>query len=465
MPFRPMPQTRRALSTALCLLTLIAAPLAPQKGLADSSAFTLDERGVLTAAPVLEKVTPAVVNIAVRSETAVAVSPLYNDPFFRRFFNLPPETMRRQRMSAGSGVIVDAAQGYVLTNHHVIADGIEITVTLKDGRTLKAELIGSDPATDIALLQVKAGDLTAVEIADSNAVKVGDYVMAIGNPFGLGQTVTSGMVSALGRTGISRDGYEDFIQTDASINPGNSGGALVDSKGRLIGVNTAILAPAGGNIGIGFAIPADMAMAIMKQLLEHGEVRRGLLGVTVQDLTPDLASALGVEDVIQSGAVIASVEPGSAADAAGLQAGDVVRAVDGAALRNGADFRNHIGLLSVGDNMTLTVLRDGEELELTATIRDGAEAASALLEGTPLAGLQLRERRLEGGPGALEIESVTPGSAAEQRGFRPGDMILAINRRPVPTLEALTEVLGAGRLPLVVELVRDGRRMLTILEG
>jgi S1-C subfamily serine protease len=239
-------------------------------------------RGVLTMAPLVAGVTLGVVNIAVRSRVERAPNPLFDDPFFRRFFDLPAVPREREVLSAGSGVIVDAARGYILTNGHVVANPAEIQVTLKDRRTYPARLVGSDPATDVALLQIDAPGLTAVAFGDSDRLEVGDVVVAIGNPFGLGQTVTSGIVSTLGRSGLGLEGYEDFIQTDASINPGNSGGALVNSKGELVGINTAIIGPTGGNIGIGFAVPANMAKAVMAQLVEHGEVRRGRLGITIE---------------------------------------------------------------------------------------------------------------------------------------------------------------------------------------
>ncbi|MGB5471941.1 MAG: trypsin-like peptidase domain-containing protein, partial [Gammaproteobacteria bacterium] len=301
-------------------------------------------------APMLETVLPAVVNIATRAAPQMRRNPLLDDPFFQRFFDLPEARPREpQFQSRGSGVIVDARQGYVLTNHHVIADAEEITVTLRDGRSLTARVVGQDPEVDIALLRIEAGDLTALPIADSDALRVGDFVVAIGNPFGLGQTVTYGIVSALGRSGLGIEGFENFIQTDASINPGNSGGALVTTQGQLVGINTAILGPSGANIGIGFAIPSNMVQAIVRQLAEHGEVRRGELGVAIQDLTPELAAAFGLQ--INGGALLAQVVPGSAAEQAGLAAGDIVVAVNERPIRSGDALRNTIGLLPVGDTL------------------------------------------------------------------------------------------------------------------
>jgi len=337
-----------------------------------------------TMAPLLEQVTPAVVNISVTGSVRVRANPMLEDPIFRRFFNIPNQPRQVPRQSVGSGVIVDADEGYVLTNHHVITGADEIVVTLQDRRRYDAELVGSDEGTDIALLKIDADDLSEIELGDSETVRVGDFVLAIGNPFGLGQTVTSGIVSALGRSGINVDGYEDFIQTDASINPGNSGGALIDIDGRLIGVNTAIIAPSGGNVGIGFAVPVAMANAVMEQLLEFGEVRRGRLGIIIQDVTPELAEALDLETA--EGAVITQVQEGSAAENAGLAAGDVVIAIDDRPILNSAELRNNIGLTPVGEDIDVTIMRDGRRR--TFEVEVGTTGQLALAGGDTFARLQ-----------------------------------------------------------------------------
>ena len=331
-----------------------------------AAAATQYQNGVLTLAPTLEIVTPSVVNIAVEFRVPDQDNPLLRNPVFRRFFDLPDQLPEQRYLSAGSGVIVDSANGFVLTNHHVVENAANITVTLKDRRAFPARLVGSDPGTDIAMLEIDAGGLTAARFADSDDLRVGDFVLAIGNPFGLGQTVTSGIISALGRTGLVRGGYEDFIQTDASINPGNSGGALVNSRGELIGINTAILAPTGRNIGIGFAVPSNIAQTVMEQLAAFGEVRRGRLGVAVQSVTPDIAQVLGLER--GSGAIVAAVEPGSAAEDAGLQRGDVIVAVDGETVDTSAALRAIIGLLELGEEVQLTVLRDGGRRTIAARV-------------------------------------------------------------------------------------------------
>jgi Do/DeqQ family serine protease len=320
---------------------------------------------VTSVAGVVSQITPGVVGIAVRGEVR-EVNPLAQDPLFRQFFNFRDQPVERETEAVGSGVIVDAARGYVLTNSHVVDNATRIEVTTKDNRRFAATLIGRDTATDIAVLQIPAENLTAVPIGNSDRLQVGDFVLAVGNPFGLGQTVTSGIVSALGRTGLGIEGYEDFIQTDASINPGNSGGALVDLQGRLVGINTAILAPGGGNIGIGFAVPINMARDVMDQLIRYGEVRHGRIGVAIQDLTPDLARALGTTRT--EGALVARVEPGSAAQRAGLRSSDLIVAVNGVPIHNASELRNRVGLAQIGDEIELTLDRGGAERTVSVRI-------------------------------------------------------------------------------------------------
>nr|WP_245995148.1 DegQ family serine endoprotease [Inmirania thermothiophila] len=423
--------------------------------------------GLPTLAPMLERVTPAVVNIATRGRIRVQDNPLLQDPFFRRFFGLPDVPVERPTQSLGSGVIVDAGAGYVLTNHHVIAKADEITVTLRDGRSFEARLVGSDPETDIAVLQIPAENLVALPLADSDRLRVGDFVVAIGNPFGLGQTVTSGIVSALGRSGLGIEGYEDFIQTDASINPGNSGGALVDLRGELVGINTAILAPGGGNVGIGFAIPSNMAREVMEQLVRYGEVRRGRLGVVVQDLTPELARAFGLAR--GEGAVIAQVVPGSPAEKAGLQPGDVVVEINGRRVRNSADLRNAIGLLRVGERVRLEIVRDGRRRTVEAEIAEPEIARvdggriHPRLEGTVLSEIEPGSEAARQGLEGVVIAEVEPGSPAARAGLRPGDVIVSANRRRVTSLEALRQAVDPRR-PLLMNLRRGEGGLFVLLQ-
>ena len=417
-------------------------------------------------APLLKRVTPAVVNIAVTSTEQPAENALALDPFLRRFFDIPAQpSQATPRQAVGSGVIVDAAKGYVLTNNHVIENAQDITVTLTDGRTTKAELVGSDRGTDVALLKVDAKNLTAIELANSDRLQVGDYVVAIGDPFGLGQTVTSGIVSALGRSGLDVEGYENFIQTDASINPGNSGGALVDLDGKLVGINTAILAPAGGNVGIGFAVPANMASQAMRQLIDYGEVRRGRLGVAVQSLTPDLAEALSLD--AKQGVVVNGVEPASPAEKAGIKKGDVIVAFRGEPVKSAQDLRNRIGLAAVGTDAPLTVLRDGKRLDLNPTLDAMPKAkiaASAAPSAAPnaaarsdaLQGADFRDVPRDGQHGSIKgaiFTSVEPGSAADRAGLRPGDIVTAVNRTPVASAADLAKVVRQqqGRIALNVQ--------------
>ena len=311
-----------------------------------------------TLAPLVREVTPCVVNISVHGRVKEE-NPLYRDPLFREFLDVPRQ-LEREFQAAGSGVVVDAQHGYILTANHVVAQVATAQVTTKDGRHFVAKLVGRDPATDIAVLRIQQpAALQAIPMGDSDALQVGDFVLAIGNPFGLGQTVTSGIVSALGRAGLAKQGYEDFIQTDAPINPGNSGGALVDLRGQLIGINTAILSPGGGNIGIGFAVPISMARRVMEQLVQNGQVRRGRIGVVVQDLGPHAGQSESLP--LATGAVVSDVAHGSPAEQAGIHKGDVVVAADGKPIRSATQLRNMVGLTPVGSRIQLTLAHNGAE--------------------------------------------------------------------------------------------------------
>ena len=415
-----------------------------------------DGKGLPTLAPLVNEVTPAVVNISVITRSPLEDNPLFRDPFFRRFFDLPDRPERNEQ-AAGSGVIIDAAHGYILTNHHVIKDAEQTVVTLKDRRQFKAKLVGTDPGTDIAVLQIPAQKLTALRLGDSDQLQVGDYVIAIGNPFGIGQTVTSGIVSALGRSGLSIEGYEDFIQTDASINPGNSGGALVNLRGELIGINSAIIGPAGGNVGIGFAVPSNMARAVMSQIVRYGEVRRGRLGIEMANLTPELAQKLGAGSL--DGAVVANIQPGSPAAKAGLRQGDVVTAMNGRAIRDAGDLRNRLGLTPVGEQVELRVRRGGETRAIQARI--GAPQEYNEGEGKPVAqlpGIKVVEiergsplyQRIQG----LIVSAVEQNSRAWQAGFRTGDIIYSVNGQRVRTYAEFQTRLRAAKNGFSVSLLR-----------
>ena len=434
-------------SLVLCTLLVPTARAGAQPVFSDGGAPSL--------APLIEEVTPAVVNIAVLSALPEEENPLMQDPFFRRFFGLPDKP--EPRLAAGSGVIVDAESGYVLTNHHVIKGAREVVVTLKDRRQLQAEIVGSDPGTDIALLRIPSERLKALSFGDSEALRVGDYVLAIGNPFGLGQTVTSGIVSALGRSGLNIEGYEDFIQTDAAINPGNSGGALINLKGELVGINTAIIGPSGGNVGIGFAVPSNMARSVMAQIIRYGEVRRGRFGASGQDVTPELAQAMGLAS--GDGVVIVDVAEESPAARAGLRRGDVVTHVNGRRVRSAADLRNQVGLTPIGEDVEMRILRGREERTLRATIEAvtagsgrGGQAVSEL------AGAAVADYKRNGRLQAVAVVRVERNSPAWGLGLRDGDLIAGVNRRRVRSVEELLAALKRTPRPLYLQVVRGDAR-------
>jgi Do/DeqQ family serine protease len=428
----------------------------------------LAQTPTLSLAPMIKRASPAVVNIATRGTTTESgpQNPLAEDPFFRRFFGTPPDLGPRGHafQSAGSGVIFDARAGYILTNAHVVENASAITVTLQDGRDVEAEIVGRDEPSDVAVLKVKADGLTQIPMGDSRKLEVGDFVVAIGNPFGLQHTVTFGIISGLSRSGISPDGFEDYIQTDASINPGNSGGALVNLKGELIGINSTILSKSGGNIGIGFAIPINMVKNVSDQLLKFGAVKRGVLGVNIYTLTADIARSLGLANV--HGALVSEVVGGSAADKAGVRTGDVITAVNGQNVKSNAELRNVIGLLRVGDKVDIGLVREGNPKHVTAFIAaiatpPAAVAAPAHAEAAAvphgLDGASMADAPEHGG--AL-VQSVDPGSPASLQGLRENDIIVRVNRDRITNLEQL-RARTKSTASLVIE-VRRGKASLLI---
>src|SRR5579863_7871548 len=432
------------LAAAALAAALAAGPaiMVVRPAYAASPAPVADAAPMPSLAPMVKRVSPAVVNIATRGtikEEPGQRNPLLDDPFFRRFFDAPPDSRPRERQfqSAGSGVIVDAKNGYIITNHHVVENASEITITLLDNRTFSAKVIGSDEGADVAVLQAKQPNLVAMPLGDSSKVEVGDYVVAIGNPFGLQHTVTAGIVSALGRTGINPEGggYEDFIQTDASINPGNSGGALVNLRGELVGINSAILSRSGGNIGIGFAIPVNMVKGVMDQLIKYGQVRRGVLGVNIYNVTPDIAKEFGLTE--SSGALVAGVAPGSAADRAGVKTGDIITSINGASMKDAGELRNTIGMLRVGDKVEIGLLRDGKARKVNALIaeRSELETASALDISKGLEGAELADAP----DGGVLVKAVQEGSPAAQNGLRANDLIVGVGRTPIANSKAFKE--------------------------
>jgi len=415
---------------------------------------SIDGQPVPSLAPMIDRVTPAVVNINTRTTVQVR-DPFFDDPVFRRFFGVPNQPRERVQQSLGSGVIVDARKGYVLTNNHVTQGADDIDVTLHDNRTVKARVIGSDPDTDLTVLQIPAENLHALPLADTGSLRVGDFVVAIGNPFGLGQTVTSGIVSALDRSGVGR-GYQSFIQTDASINPGNSGGALVNLRGELVGINSMIFSPSGGNVGIGFAIPSDLASDVMRQLVEHGEVRRGALGVDTQDLTPELARMLGI--AMPRGVVVTRVRAGTPAAEAGIRPGDVIASFNGKPLASRQQLHNAEGLTAVGSNVKLGVVRDSKPLEVAVTLRLAQVQSARGTDLDPrLAGVQLSDlgdSRRRGGISGAEVKSVAADSRAQAAGLRTGDVIVGVNQREIQGVADLTELLSRRPRQLLLTVVR-----------
>ena len=446
---------------------------------AESQALTVDSRGILTMAPLLERVTPAVVSIETSGKKSSARTTMRGnngdelspEELLERFFG--PGSRGRQspnsgrsRASIGSGVIVDARQGYIITNHHVVDNAGEIYVKLEDRRELEAELVGSDPKTDIAVLKVKASGLTDVPFANSRDVKVGDYTIAIGNPFGLGHTVTQGIVSAKGREFRGGSNYEDFVQTDASINPGNSGGALVNSKGELIGINSAIMSRSGGNNGIGFAVPARMAKSVMEQLIENGEVRRGRIGVAIQDITPDLRDAMKLST--SSGALISSVSEDSPADKAGLAEGDIIVGFNGDDIFDASDIRNAVGYVQPGQRADITYLRDGRrrttkiDVEAFKEERESltADAADDIPAMESFSGATLTDIpdgvNPRGGDEGVYVANVERGSKAYRAGLRKGDIIREVNRDKVASISDFEDALDDKDGPMALTVEKNG---------
>lgn len=477
---------KKTLLIAASGLALILAPLAISQGVysnspavGESGVLTMDNtRGVLTMAPLLERITPAVVSIDVEgTRTRDSEDLTQQEEFLRRFFGgrLPDQPQSRPLRGLGSGVIINASKGLIVTNNHVVKDADRITITLQDKRQLQGELVGTDPKTDIALVKIDAKNLKDLRIAKSRDVKVGDYVIAVGNPYGLSSTVTTGIVSALGREQGGSDNYQDYIQTDASINPGNSGGALVNSKGELIGMNTAILSRSGGNNGIGFAVPTQIISAVINQLEENGEVRRGRIGVLIQNITPGLRESLNLTTL--NGALVSSVSDDMPAQKAGLEEGDVITAFNGDEIRDSSDIRNAVGLLVPGTQADITYIRNGKsrttkikvaEVDDEEVLTADASSSSSNPAMESFSGATLRnipsDVELRGGDEGVYVDSVDVNSKAFRAGLRRGDVIRAVNRKDVANLKEFEARIDDKDGPFALSVERGGSRIFLAVE-
>jgi len=456
----------------LMITTLLIGCLISQEGYSQSllnsnSALSMDsERGVLSMAPLLDRITPAVVSINVRSTAKAPKLSNRNEELLERFFGGRMPNEPREKRGLGSGVIVNASEGLIITNAHVIEDADEIIVTLKDKRQLEAEIVGTDKKTDIALIKVSAKKLAELQIAKASDVKVGDYVIAVGNPFGLSHSVTAGIVSALGRDNGSGDGYQDFIQTDASINPGNSGGALVNSKGELIGINSAIISRSGGNQGIGFAVPTNIVQAVMRQLVSYGEVRRGRIGVLIGDITPTLKEALELTTL--DGALVSQVVENSPAERAGLKRDDIIISFNGGAIKDASDIRNAVGLVEPGERYTITYLRDGRKIkrriEVEAVDENEEQSDSLAMNNSPesktFSGATLTniptDLNLRGGSEGVYVSAVEISSKAQRAGLVKGDVIRSVNRKDVQDLASFNKLTKGEDGPFALSVERNG---------
>lgn len=457
-----------AVALALAPLAISQTSFTRASAVGESSAMTLDtRRGVLTMAPLLERVTPAVVSINVVGKSKAPQGFSGNEELLERFFGgRAPQQQERERRGLGSGVIVDASKGHIVTNAHVIDGADEITVTLEDKRQVTAEVVGSDEKTDIAIIKISARSLSELKFARSSDVKVGDYVIAVGNPFGLSHSVTSGIVSALGRDRGAGGNYQDFIQTDASINPGNSGGALVNSKGELIGINAAIVSRSGGNQGIGFAVPTNIVQGVMRQLISYGEVRRGRIGVSIRDISPDLKEALDLSTL--NGALVNDVTEDSPAEKAGLKEGDIIVGFNGDDIRDASDIRNSVGLVEPGERADITYLRDGKRRTTRISVAEfdedrevlDEEAAKDLPALESFSGASItdipEDLELRGGDEGVYVSSVERGSKAQRAGLRAGDVIRAVNRNDIIDLDDFEDAIDDKSGPFALSVERDG---------
>ncbi|MBT1534198.1 serine endoprotease DegP [Enterobacter cloacae] len=478
-----MKKTTLAMSALALSLGLALSPLTATAAETASSAATAQQMPSL--APMLEKVMPSVVSINVEGSTTVNTPRMPRN--FQQFFgdNSPfcqdgspfqsspfcqgggagddgqGGGQQQKFMALGSGVIIDAAKGYVVTNNHVVDNANSIKVQLSDGRKFDAKVVGKDPRSDIALIQIQdPKNLTAIKIADSDALRVGDYTVAIGNPFGLGETVTSGIVSALGRSGLNAENYENFIQTDAAINRGNSGGALVNLNGELIGINTAILAPDGGNIGIGFAIPSNMVKNLTAQMVQYGQVKRGELGIMGTELNSELAKAMKVD--AQRGAFVSQVMPNSSAAKAGIKAGDVIASLNGKPISSFAALRAEVGSMPIGSKVTLGLLRDGKAVNVSLELQQSSQ--NQVDSSTIFSGIEGAEMSNKGADKGVVVNNVKANSPAARIGLKKGDVIMGANQQPVKNIAELRKILDSKPSVLALNIQRGDTSIYLLMQ-